>query len=75
MPAEPNVITSDPQILGGAPVFAGTRVPVKALWDYLEAGRGLDEFLDHFPSVSRQQAVTVLELARRRVAADASAAR
>jgi uncharacterized protein (DUF433 family) len=58
------VIHSDPDILGGTPVFVGTRVPVKALLEYLEAGDPLDEFLDHFPSVSREQAVAVLDLAK-----------
>jgi uncharacterized protein (DUF433 family) len=58
------VIHSDPDILGGTPVFVDTRVPVKTLLDYLEAGDSLDEFLDHFPSVSRQQAIAALELAR-----------
>lgn len=51
------IIHSDPDILGGTPVFVGTRVPVKTLLDYLEAGDSLDEFLDHFPSVTREQAV------------------
>lgn len=58
------VIQSDPEILGGTPVFAGTRVPVQNLIDYLEAGETLDMFLDAFPSVSREQAIAVLELAR-----------
>lgn len=58
------LIHSDPDILGGTPVFVGTRVPVKTLMDYLEAGDSLDEFLDHFPSVSREQAVAVLKLAK-----------
>jgi uncharacterized protein (DUF433 family) len=58
------VVHSDPDILGGTPVFVGTRVPVKTLLDYLEAGDSLDEFLDHFPSVSREQAISVLELAK-----------
>lgn len=58
------LIHSDPDILGGTPVFVGTRVPVKTLMDYLEAGDSLDEFLDHFPSVSREQVVAVLELAK-----------
>jgi uncharacterized protein (DUF433 family) len=58
------VIHSDPDILGGTPVFVGTRVPVKTLLDYLEAGDPLDEFLDHFPSVSREQAIAALELAK-----------
>jgi uncharacterized protein (DUF433 family) len=58
------VILTDPDILGGTPVFVGTRVPVQALLDYLEGGDSLDEFLDHFPSVNRVQAVAALELAR-----------
>ncbi len=58
------VIQSDPEILGGTPVFAGTRVPVQNLIDYLEAGDTLDEFLEAFPSVSREQAIAVLEIAR-----------
>jgi len=56
------VVHSDPDILGGTPVFVGSRVPVKTLLDYLEAGDRLDEFLDHFPSVSRDQAIAALEL-------------
>ena len=68
------LVTSHPDVLGGAPVFAGTRVPVKALWDYLEGGMSLDEFLDHFPAVSRDHAVAVLDLAHRKVIVDASAA-
>ncbi len=59
-----SVIQSDPEILGGTPVFAGTRVPVQNLIDYLEAGDTLDEFLEAFPSVSREQAIAVLEIAR-----------
>jgi uncharacterized protein (DUF433 family) len=55
------VIHSDPDILGGTPVFVGTRVPMKTLLDYLEAGDSLDEFLDHFPSVKREQAIAALE--------------
>lgn len=58
------IIHRDPDILGGTPVFVGTRVPVKTLVDYLEAGDCLDEFLDHFPSVSREQAIAALELAK-----------
>jgi uncharacterized protein (DUF433 family) len=62
MPRSP-VVHSDPDILGGTPVFVGTRVPMKTFLDYLEAGDSLDVFLDHFPSVSREQANAVLELA------------
>ena len=58
------VVHSDPAILGGKPVFVGTRVPVKSLFDCLEAGDSLDEFLESFPSVTRAQAVAALELAR-----------
>ena len=56
-------ITIDPDILGGTPVFRGTRVPVESLFDHLESGVSLDEFLSDFPTVSREQAVEVLELA------------
>ena len=58
------VITCDDEILSGAPVFKSTRVPIKNLIDYLEAGDSLDEFLDDFPSVSRDQAIQTLELAK-----------
>lgn len=63
------VIHSDPSILGGTPVFVGTRVPVQTLFDYLEAGDSLETFLDQFPTVTREQAVAALELARDRVLA------
>ncbi|WP_151087921.1 DUF433 domain-containing protein [Hymenobacter baengnokdamensis] len=55
------LITSDPDILSGQTVFAGTRVPVETLFDHLEAGIPLDEFLDDFPTVSKEQAVALLE--------------
>src|SRR3989442_10825450 len=64
------VVHRDPEILGGTPVFVGTRVPVKNLFDYLEAGDSLDVFLDEFPSVTRAQAVAALELAREALVAD-----
>ena len=64
MKATTHVIHSDPGILGGTPVFVGTRVPAQSLFDYLEAGDTLDEFLRQFPSVSREQAIAALELAR-----------
>ena len=57
------LIDRNPDILGGTPVFAGTRVPVRILMEHLEAGDRLDEFLEDFPSVSRQQATAVLERA------------
>jgi len=58
------VLHSDPDILGGTPVFVGTRVPVQSLFDYLEGGDTLDEFLRQFPSVRRDQAIAALDLAR-----------
>lgn len=60
-------IHSDPEILGGTPVFFGTRVPFQTLLDYLEAGDPLDEFLEDFPTVSREQAVAALEAAKDRL--------
>jgi uncharacterized protein (DUF433 family) len=64
MPDQSRLVLSDPEILGGTPVFVGTRVPVQAFIDYLERGHPLDEFLDDFPSVTREQAIAALELAR-----------
>ena len=55
------VVVVDPEIMSGTPCFAGTRVPVRTLLDYLEAGDSLDEFLEQFPTVSRSQAVAFLE--------------
>jgi uncharacterized protein (DUF433 family) len=55
------IVHSDPEILGGTPVFVGTRVPVRILLDYLEGGEPLDEFLENYPSVPRAQAVAFLE--------------
>lgn len=69
------VIHSDPEILNGTPVFCGTRVPVHALLDYLEAGDSLGTFLDHFPSVRREQAVAALELAKEMLVSCADPAR
>jgi uncharacterized protein (DUF433 family) len=69
------VVHSDPEILGGTPVFVGTRVPVKTLYDYLAAGDSLGEFLNDFPSVTREQAVAALELAREMTEAHAAVAR
>jgi uncharacterized protein (DUF433 family) len=58
------VITKDKEILGGTPVFRGTRVPFQALLDYLEGGQNLEEFLDDFPTVTREAAIAALELAK-----------
>lgn len=75
MPAPPSpLITSSPERLGGTPVFAGTRVPVRTLLDYLEAGDPLATFLDEFPDVSREHAVAVLEVAKQALAERANAA-
>jgi uncharacterized protein (DUF433 family) len=65
------VVHTDPEILGGTPVFMGTRVPVKILFDYLTAGDSIEVFLDEFPSVTRKQAIAALELAREVLAPDA----
>jgi len=66
-----NPIESDPDILGGAPVFAGTRVPVRILIEHLEAGDRLDEFLEDYPSVSRDRALAVLDRAKAMLAGKA----
>lgn len=57
------IITVNPEILGGQPVFKGTRVPVESLFDYLESGETLDSFLDNFPTVTKVQAIAVIEIA------------
>ena len=64
----------DPEILSGEPVFVGTRVPLRSLFDYLEGGDSLPEFLHQFPSVRREQALAVLEAACETVIADANSA-
>ena len=67
-----NTVThSHPEILGGTPVFVGTRVPVRSLFDYVEGGDTLDEFLRQFPSVKREQAIAALDLACDSLVADA----
>jgi uncharacterized protein (DUF433 family) len=65
------VTHTHPEILSGTPVFVGTRVPVRSLFDYLEGGETLEEFLHQFPSVKREQTIAVLDAAFERVAADA----
>ena len=59
-----SAVSIDPETMGGTPVFAGTRVPIQSLWDYLETGETLDEFLENFPAVGRALALEVLEAAR-----------
>ena len=68
MPLPRLLITISADYLGGTPVFTGTRVPVKTLFDYLEAGDPMDEFLKQFPDVERHHAVAVIKLARERIA-------
>ena len=74
MSLKTRVVHSDPGILSGTPVFVGTRVPAKTLFDYLEGGETLEEFLHQFPSVTREQALAALELARDSLLADARSA-
>ena len=71
LPAMKSVVATNPEILCGTPVFAGTRVPVKNLTDCLEGGSTIDEFLDDFPSVTRAQVIAFLEEAREALAAPA----
>jgi uncharacterized protein (DUF433 family) len=66
------VISCNPEVMGGTPVFAGTRVPVQTLLDYLEAGDSIDEFLEGFPSVSREHVIEFLEQAKDQLVAAAS---
>lgn len=61
------VISRDPEIMGGTPVFSGTRVPVQTLLDYLEAGESIDEFVEGFPTVTREQVIAFLEAAKDRL--------
>ena len=58
------IVHSDPEIMGGTPVFVGTRVPLQSLIDYLEGGESIEDFLDGFPSVKREQAIAVIEAAK-----------
>ena len=69
-----SVVHSAPEIMGGTPVFVGTRVPVQALIDYIEGGHSLEQFLDDFPTVSRELAIAALEQAKAHLIADARAA-
>ena len=74
MPVSEPLITTNSHRLGGTPVFAGTRVPVQTLMDYLEGGDSLDDFLMDFPSVTREHAIAVLEVAKSGLLAKAVAA-
>lgn len=75
MPLTSPLIHSDPDILGGTPVFFGTRVPFRTLLDYLEGGDSLGEFLEDFPTVTREQAVAALRLAEEMLVSHANPAR
>jgi uncharacterized protein (DUF433 family) len=66
------IISCSAEVMGGTPVFAGTRVPVQTLLDYLEAGDSIDDFLEGFPTVSREQVIAFLEEAKARMVASAS---
>jgi len=66
------IVTVDAEVMGGTPVFAGTRVPVQTLLDYLEGGETIDDFLEGFPSVSRKLVIDFLEAASRQLIASAS---
>jgi uncharacterized protein (DUF433 family) len=66
------IVSCSPEVMGGTPVFAGTRVPIQTLLDYLEAGDSIDEFLKGFPSVKREQVIAFLEEAKARMVATAS---
>jgi uncharacterized protein (DUF433 family) len=68
-----SVLHSDPDVMGGTPVFVGTRVPVQALIDYIEGGHSLEEFLNDFPTVSRELALGALEQAKAHLLADSRA--
>jgi uncharacterized protein (DUF433 family) len=71
MNSRADVIVKDPEILGGTPVFRGTRVPVQNMFDYLEGGETLEEFLEGFPTVTREMAIAALEQARELLSARA----
>ncbi|MFY9621824.1 MAG: DUF433 domain-containing protein [Pyrinomonadaceae bacterium] len=58
------LVNSDPEILGGTPVFAGTRVPIRSLFDHLKAGDSIDDFLEGFPSVQRDQVIALVEVSK-----------
>lgn len=61
------IINTDPDVMGGTPVFRGTRVPIQSLFDYLEAGDSIEEFLQNFPTVDREQVIGLLQTAREKV--------
>ncbi len=70
-PVKRKIISTDPEVMGGTPCFAGTRVPVQTLLDYLEAGDSIDDFLEGFPTVKRTQVIAFLETATEQLVASA----
>ena len=66
-----SVVTSSPDVMGGTPVFTGTRVPVETFLEYIEGGESIDDFLEGFPSVTREQVIAFLEETKARVLAEA----
>lgn len=67
-----DIVCRDPEVMGGTPVFCGTRVPVKTLLDYLEGGETIDDFLEGFPTVKREQVIAFLEVAKKQLAESSS---
>jgi uncharacterized protein (DUF433 family) len=72
MPSNTSIISASPDVMGGAPVFAGTRVPVQTLLDYLKAGESINDFLDGFPTVTREQVIALLEQAGKQLVSTAA---
>lgn len=68
-----DIVTVNPNVLGGTPVFSGTRVPIQSLFDFIESGETIDEFLENFPTVRRDQVIKLLEAAREHLAPNSSA--
>ena len=71
-PGQPSIITASPDVMSGTPVFAGTRVPLQTLIDYLEAGESIEDFLAGFPTVRREQVIAFLEAAKAHMLATAA---
>jgi uncharacterized protein (DUF433 family) len=72
MPSNTSIISVSPDVMGGTPVFAGTRVPVQTLLDYLKAGESINDFLDGFPTVTKEQVIALLEEAEKQLVSTAA---
>lgn len=72
MPSNTSIITTSPDVMSGTPVFAGTRVPVQTLLDYLKAGESINDFLDGFPTVTKEQVIALLEEAEKQLVSTAA---